>query len=73
MTQQTSTIPLTVNGDSMELAAGATVADLIAQMAISGRRIAVELNGEIVPKADHAGTQLQANDQVEVVQAIGGG
>lgn len=73
MTQQTSTISLTVNGDPTELAVGATIADLLVQMAVVGRRIAVELNGEIVPKADHANTALQADDLVEVVQAIGGG
>lgn len=73
MTQQTSTISLIVNGDLTELAAGATISDLLVQMEVVGRRIAVELNGEIVPKADHANTALQADDQVEVVQAIGGG
>lgn len=68
-----NTITVTVNGEQQQLAAGATVADLVATMDLQGRRVAVERNLEIVPKAEHAATPLQAGDVLEIVHAIGGG
>lgn len=62
-----------LNGDSFELAAPATVADLLAHMELTGRRVAVEVNLEIVPRSLHASTLLAEGDRVEVVHAIGGG
>lgn len=70
---ESDTIQVTVNGDVKQFRQGATVADLIAGMELTGQRIAVELNLEIVPKAEHVNTQLQDNDVLEVVHAIGGG
>lgn len=67
------TIGITVNGGAMRIAAGATVADLLAQMDTAGKRVAVERNGEIVPKSRHAQTALAADDRLEVVIAVGGG
>jgi thiazole synthase len=62
-----------VNGESREIAENTHVADVIADMGLAGRRIAVELNKEILP-FDQYGTQaLQANDRLEIVHAIGGG
>lgn len=62
-----------VNGDSIELADGATLTDLLETMALTGKRVAVELNLEIVPRSEHGETVLHAGDQIEVVHAIGGG
>lgn len=62
-----------LNGDTFELPDGETVAGLLARMELAGRRVAVELNQGIVPRSEHAGTALSEGDQVEVVQAIGGG
>jgi len=62
-----------VNGDSLELADGATLSDLLAQMELAGKRVAVELNLEIIPRSEHPQTVLKAGDQIEVVHAIGGG
>lgn len=62
-----------VNGVVRELATGATVATLVATLDLAGRRIAVEVNEEIVPKTLHAQTLLHEGDRVEVVHAIGGG
>ena len=67
------TIIVTVNGEQQQLAAGATVADLVATMDLQGRRVAVECNLEIVPKAEHATTLLKSGDVLEIVHAIGGG
>lgn len=62
-----------VNGDNLEVQEGASVADLIAQLELGERRVAVELNLEIVPRSRHADTALSQGDRVEVVHAIGGG
>ncbi|WP_221775070.1 MULTISPECIES: sulfur carrier protein ThiS [unclassified Pseudomonas] len=62
-----------LNGESFELPDGSTVAALLTRLDLSGRRIAVELNMDIVPRSQHAETSLNEGDQVEVVHAIGGG
>jgi sulfur carrier protein len=66
-------VKIVVNGEARELVAPATVAGLLAQMALTGRRVAVEVNGEIVPRSEHGSFQLKEQDRVEVVFAIGGG
>jgi len=53
--------------------APATVAALLDEMGLTGKRLAVERNGEIVPKGLHAGTQLVDGDRLEIVVAVGGG
>ncbi|APC22658.1 sulfur carrier protein [Pseudomonas protegens] len=62
-----------LNGESFELPDGSTVAALLSHLELTGRRIAVELNLDIVPRSQHAETALNEGDQVEVVHAIGGG
>jgi len=62
-----------LNGEPYELAEPASVADLLARMDLAGRRVAVELNLEIVPRSSHASVLLREGDSVEVVHAIGGG
>jgi len=62
-----------LNGEPYELPAGETVADLLVRLELSGRRLAVELNRDIVPRSAHASTPLSEGDHVEVVHAIGGG
>ena len=62
-----------VNGASRALAPSQSVADLVRDLALEGKRIAVELNGEIVPRSRYAQTLLSAGDRVEVVGAVGGG
>jgi sulfur carrier protein len=62
-----------LNGEPTELSAGATVADLIDQLSLVGKRLAVEVNEDIVPRSQHAEIRLNDGDRVEVVHAIGGG
>lgn len=62
-----------VNGELKQIANGCSIADLLALLEVTDRRVAVELNQEIVPKSLHSTTILQDNDCVEVVHAIGGG
>lgn len=62
-----------LNGEPRIVAASTTLAVLIADLDLNGKRIAVELNGEIAPRSQHGAIVLQANDHVEIVHAIGGG
>ena len=62
-----------LNGEPYELPDGGTVAALLTCLNLTGRRVAVELNQDIVPRSQHAETVLTEGDRVEVVQAIGGG
>ena len=64
---------ITINGEPRQFAAGQTVAGVVEALALAGKRIAVERNGEIVPRALHPGTALQAGDRLEIVVAVGGG
>lgn len=50
-----------------------TVANLVASLALEGKRLAIECNGEIVPKSQFSETQLADGDQLEIVGAVGGG
>lgn len=63
---------LTVNGDTLTLD-GTTIADLVTQLNLTGRRMAVEVNRDIVPKSQHGDFTLKDGDVVEIVHAIGGG
>ncbi|WP_019864487.1 sulfur carrier protein ThiS [Methylovulum miyakonense] len=62
-----------VNGDSRDCADNASVADLVADLGLTGKKIAVELNKEILPFNQYASQTLQADDRLEIVHAIGGG
>ncbi|WP_322978862.1 sulfur carrier protein ThiS [Pseudomonas sp. C11] len=62
-----------LNGEPFELPDGQSVADLLVRLDLTGRRVAVELNLDIVPRSQHATTRLAEGDRVEVVHAIGGG
>ena len=64
---------ITVNGQERALAAPLTVGVLLDTLGMSGKRVAVEVNHEIVPRGQHAQFQLNDQDRVEVVNAIGGG
>lgn len=62
-----------VNDQEVELPPGATVSELLDRLNLGGRRVAVERNLELVPRARHAGTVLAAGDRLEVVTLVGGG
>ncbi len=68
-----ATVTLTINGTSRTLPAGTTLAQLVADEGLSGKRIAVERNGAIVPKSEYAHTVLADGDRLEIVVAVGGG
>ena len=64
---------ITVNGESRQVPAGATAAQLVELLGLTGRRLAMEVNGEILPRSRHANHALNPGDRVEIVQAEGGG
>ncbi len=66
-------IHVTLNGAHREFAAAPTFAQLIEEMSLAGRRIAVERNGEIVPRSRFGTARLTDGDRIEVVVAVGGG
>ncbi len=64
---------VTVNGETREVLAGTTVAQLLSSLEVEADHVAVELNAEVVRKARHTETKLSAGDQVEIVTFVGGG
>ena len=66
-------LQLTVNGESRSLPVSATVADLVADLKLDGRKIAVERNLEIVPRSLYGDTALENGDRIEIVAFVGGG
>jgi len=62
-----------VNGELRHIAEYSTISDLLVLLDVVNRRVAVELNQEIVPKSQHTSTILKQDDVLEVVHAIGGG
>ncbi len=66
-------IELSVNGNPKLVEPGANLAQLLASLDLVGKRIAVERNGEIVPRGAYDQTPLAAGDRLEIVVAVGGG
>ena len=66
-------IELVINGEARSFPAPLTLAQLIESLDLTGKRIAIEKNGEIVPRSRHADTPLVNGDRLEIVVAVGGG
>ena len=62
-----------LNGEPRIVADACRVAELLLAEGLGGRRVAVEVNGSIVPRGAHAGHVLHSGDRVEIVHALGGG
>ncbi|MCB5364920.1 sulfur carrier protein ThiS [Pusillimonas sp. CC-YST705] len=62
-----------LNGQSRPLGSVQTVAELIRELGYENKRIAIERNGDIVPRSQHASTELADGDRLEIVVAVGGG
>jgi thiamine biosynthesis protein ThiS len=67
------TLQLTLNGDPYELPAGSTLLDLVAKLGRDPRTVAIERNGELVPRAQFGAAALAAGDRLEVVHFVQGG
>ncbi|MES2670644.1 MAG: sulfur carrier protein ThiS [Pseudomonadota bacterium] len=62
-----------LNGEPLALPASCTLTELLTAQGLAERRVAVEVNGEIVPRSRHPGHRLADGDIVEIVHALGGG
>jgi sulfur carrier protein len=66
-------IAITINGERREFAQPLPFTDLVATLGLAGKRIAVERNGEIVPRSQFAQAEVADGDRLEIVVAVGGG
>ena len=64
---------ITVNDEAREVTAGSTIADLLEELGLRPKFVAVERNLELIPRARHAECELAENDKLEVVRLVGGG
>jgi len=62
-----------VNGECTEHPDGINVAELLASLGLEPLRVAVELNGELIPRSRHRATTIAGNDRLEIVTLVGGG
>lgn len=66
-------IEILVNGETRSVAPDTTIAALLGELGFGDRRVAVERNREVVPRAQHATTVLGTGDRLELVTFVGGG
>jgi sulfur carrier protein len=71
--RSTPVIQLSVNGEARRFDDALDVARLLEHLELAGKKVAVERNGEIVPRSRYADTSLADGDQLEIVVAVGGG
>ena len=64
---------LTLNGEARTVSEGFTLADLVAELGLDARKVAIELNLEIVPRSAYQVTRVADGDRIEIVHFIGGG
>jgi thiamine biosynthesis protein ThiS len=62
-----------LNGEERRCGEGWTLMDLVTDLGLQGKRIAVEINRNIIPRDDYAAHRLQAGDEIEIVHFVGGG
>lgn len=65
-------IQLQVNGES-KIVTSTYLDQLVIELGLQGKRIAIEINGELIPKSRHAATLLSEDAKIEIIQAVGGG
>jgi thiamine biosynthesis protein ThiS len=66
-------VKVVVNGEERRIQDGWTVADLISELELAGRPVAVERNREVVPRARFSEVRLEEGDRLEIVSFVGGG
>jgi sulfur carrier protein len=64
---------ITVNGKAEALTGQPTITEMLRELGLAQKRVAVELNRDIIPRSLHGEIRLKAGDRIEIVQAIGGG
>lgn len=68
-----ATMPVILNGSPTLVTDAISMAELVAQLGIGGRRFAVEVNAELVPRSHFETHRLSPGDRVEIIHAVGGG
>jgi thiamine biosynthesis protein ThiS len=68
-----TSVEITLNGEARFVSEGLTVAELIAQLELQPKFVAVERNLQVVPQAQHTNCQLAPGDRIEIVTLVGGG
>ena len=68
-----SSLSIRVNGEARTVRAGSSVAELVVLLGLGGRKLAVAVNRDVVPRAQHAFHRLCEGDRVEILEAVGGG
>lgn len=71
--RQNARMQIELNGRSRPFREGGTLADLVMEEGLAERRVAIEVNGEIVPRGQHGFHALAEGDRIEIVHALGGG
>jgi sulfur carrier protein len=66
-------VTITVNGERRDFEQAIVIAQLVDRLGLTGKRIAIERNGEIVPRGQFGATAIANGDRVEIVVAVGGG
>ncbi len=66
-------LQIQVNGEPVEVEPGATLADLLERLALGGRRVAVAVNRDVVPRSSFGERRLAPADRIEILEAVGGG
>ena len=64
---------ITLNGQPCDVNLQSTIVDLLAHLQLQDQRLAVEVNQEVITRSEHSHFQLSEGDQVEIIQAVGGG
>lgn len=64
---------IVVNGENTPVSEGITLTELVGRLQLAGQRLAIELNGDIVPRSRWPEVRLNSGDRAEIVRAIGGG
>ncbi len=72
-TQPDAAQSIIINGETRTIPVGCSVERLLELLDMSGRRVAVAVNRAVVPRSTYSGALLRAGDQVEVLEAVGGG
>jgi thiamine biosynthesis protein ThiS len=71
--ETTQVVNVWLNGQQRQLANGTSVAALLADLGLAANHVAVEINRELAPRADHSTRELAEGDRLEIVTLVGGG
>ena len=66
-------IEILLNGQPHQVGENTAISDLLKQLDLQNKRLAVEVNSELIPKSHHATCYIKSSDKIEIVHAIGGG